>query len=326
MSKNPTTQEKFGNVIGKNTFYFNDIGFEEGYEGDLMSLQRTLLALRDEIDKNGLDKETFEKFLLEEDEALDALLALTGISNETLKRLVTIMRVTDDEHMSKAIYKEKWVTKTDAENLSEWGDGVIVKMVKNNEYFRKGLVNVFFEGVSIKFLRRTLPLFELKKLSRAKLKFEPDSMIDTLIRYKRKGGYSGKKGKTSEIFIQNILEEMKIPCCMSSDLDQLVKHQPAQKRTVDFIIPDQNNPKIIIESSFSATTSSQQGDKAKTEIALRKLIERHYPQALFIGFVDGIGWYVRKNDLKRMVSAYHDVFTFHTDEIERFKALVQETL
>ena len=83
-----------------------------------MSLQRTLLALRDEIDKNGLfHKETFEKFLLKENEALDALLALTGISNETLKRLITIMRITDDEQMSKAIYKEKWATKTDAENL-----------------------------------------------------------------------------------------------------------------------------------------------------------------------------------------------------------------
>lgn len=41
-----------------------------------------------------------------------------------------------------------------------------------------------------------------------------------------------------------------------------------------------------------------------------------------IGFVDGIGWYVRKNDLKRMVGAYDEVFTFHKEELNRFKELL----
>jgi len=40
-----------------------------------------------------------------------------------------------------------------------------------------------------------------------------------------------------------------------------------------------------------------------------------------IGFVDGIGWYVRKGDLKRMV----DVFTFHSDELNRFEKFLIET-
>jgi hypothetical protein len=71
------------------------------------------------------------------------------------------------------------------------------------------------------------------------------------------------------------------------------------------------------------TTSSHQGDKAKTEISIQKLIKKHYPKAKFIGFVDGIGWYVRKEDLKRMVAAYDDVFTFHKDELGRFVEMLQ---
>jgi hypothetical protein len=71
------------------------------------------------------------------------------------------------------------------------------------------------------------------------------------------------------------------------------------------------------------TTSSGQGDKSKTEISVRQLIKRHYPRAKFIGFVDGIGWYVRKQDLKRMVAAYEDVFTFHKDELIRFENLLR---
>jgi len=92
---------------------------------------------------------------------------------------------------------------------------------------------------------------------------------------------------------------------------------------MDFIIPNKNNPVIIAESSFLVTTSSGQGDKSKTEISIRELIKQHYPNAKFLGFVDGIGWYVRKEDLKRMVAAYEDVFTFHKDELTRFESLLR---
>ena len=92
---------------------------------------------------------------------------------------------------------------------------------------------------------------------------------------------------------------------------------------MDFIIPNKRTPRIIVESSFLVTTSSGQGDKSKTEISIRQLIKQHYPRAMFLGFVDGIGWYVRKEDLKRMVSAYEDVFTFHKDELSRFEAMLQ---
>jgi len=57
-------------------------------------------------------------------------------------------------------------------------------------------------------------------------------------------------------------------------------------------------------------------------VSVNDLIKKYYPTAIFIGFVDGIGWYVRKKDLRRMVSSYDDVFTFHEEEIERFKQLL----
>lgn len=95
---------------------------------------------------------------------------------------------------------------------------------------------------------------------------------------------------------------------------------------MDFIIPNKHDPRIILESSFLVTTSSGQGDKSKTEISIDTLIKQHYPNSKFIGFVDGIGWYVRKGDLKRMVSAYEDVFTFQKNELERFEAFLLEVI
>ena len=193
-----------------------------------------------------------------------------------------------------------------------------MNLIKKDEYFRKGIVNLFFEGASIPFLINTIPLFELKKLSISKLKFEIPEMIDTLIRYKEKGSYSGKKENNPETIIEKIIKKLNLTF-EKGDLDKLIANASANKRMMDFIIPNKKEPLIIIECSFLATTSSGQGDKSKTEISIDKLLKNHYPKTVFIGFVDGIGWYVRKEDLKRMVTAYEDVFTFHRDEINRFE-------
>ena len=95
------------------------------------------------------------------------------------------------------------------------------------------------------------------------------------------------------------------------------------RRSTDFVIPDKNNPRIVAESSYLVTTSSGMGDKAKTEIEVARDIRKHYPKALFIGFVDGIGWYVRQGDLKRIVSAFDEVFTFKKSELDRFLDFVR---
>lgn len=319
-----SVDDKFLTVIQKNTFYFFNSKFEENYEGYINSLKETLLIVKNKVETEGLKKEIFEWLLTDKENGLKALLALTGFSNEYLKRLTTIIRIVDNPELNKLVYKEKWYNETNPDNIQEWSDSTILRHIQENEYFRKGIVNIFFEGASIPFLANTIPLFELKKLSISKLKFEIPELIDTLIRYKEKGSYSGMKGNNPETVVVDILDKLKIPF-ETGDLSELITNAPDNKRTMDFIIPNKKNPLIIAESSFLATTSSGQGDKSKTEISIDNLIKAHYPKAIFIGFVDGIGWYVRKGDLKRMVTAYEDVFTFHKDELKRFEKLLIET-
>jgi len=322
----PSVEDKFNTVISKNTFYFYNQEFEEVYEGYVNSIKETLLVLKNQVQNEGLKKELFENLIYKKENGLRALLALTGFSNESLKRLITFMRIVDDLELNALIYKEKWITEAeiaDRENIKEWSDNKIQRKIRESEFFRKGVINIFFEGSTIPIFSKALPLFELKKLSISKLNFEIDALIDTLIRYKEKGSYSGKKENNPEIVIENILDEIGIGF-EKGDLSELISNAPDTKRTMDFIIPDKRNPKIIIECSYLVTTSSGQGDKSKTEISIDSLIKEHYPKAHFLGFVDGIGWYVRKNDLKRMVGAYEDVFTFHQEELERFKQLLKE--
>lgn len=316
-----TTEEKFQTVIEKNSFYFFNRSFEEKYEGLLNSLKGTLLFLKMEIDNKGLNKSIFEKLLADKENGLKAILTLTGFSFENLKRLITLIRVVDDNELSNIVNKKHWCEKEIFDNIREWSDKKIMRLIRTNKHFRLGLVNIFFEGSTVPILARTIPLFELKKLSISKLCFEIPEMIDTMIRYKEKGSYSGKQGNNPEILLEGLLSNLQIKF-VKGDLSELVKMAPERKRTMDFIIPNANRPIFIVECSFLVTTSSGQGDKSKTEISVNSLIKEHYPNAKFIGFIDGIGWYVRKNDLKRMVTAYDDVFTFHDDEISRFKEIL----
>ena len=314
--------DKFKTVIEKNTFYFFNRRFEEKYEGSLNSIRETLLVLKNDIETTGLTKDIFKRLLLNNENGLTALLALTGFSNESLKRLITLIRVVDDPALSKLSLKEKWHPSQQVENIREWSDSTIACRISDNEFFREGLVNVFFEGATVPFLTNTIPLFELKKLSISKLQFDMPAMIDTLVRYKEKGSYSGQKKNNPETIIADVIEMLGLTY-ETGDLSELITNAPDTKRTMDFIIPNKRNPRIIAESSFLVTTSSGQGDKSKTEISVRELIKQHYSNAKFIGFVDGIGWYVRKEDLKRMVAAYEDVFTFHKDELARFESILR---
>lgn len=316
-------RKKFDTVCDKNTFYYFDTEFEEKHESHLHSMKETLLYFKNEIDNNGLTNTVIEKLLLKEN-GLRAILTLTGFSREYLKRLITVIRILNNEELNKLTYRNNWSEKPNNNKISEWGSDKILRMIKNDVYFRKGIVNIFLEGSTNEILNKTLPLFELKKLSISKLKFEFDAILDTLVRYKEKGSRAGKKKNNPETEIGKVLDELDIPYT-NGDIDKLKDMEPNSKRTMDFIIPNAHKPQIVIESTYLVTTSSGEGDKSKTEIEIKKLLTKYYPKAMFIGFVDGIGWYVRKGDLSRMTSAFDDVFTLHPEEMERFKNFIKST-
>src|SRR4030042_1630024 len=136
----PSTVQKFNTVISKNTFYFFDPIFEEKYEGYLNSMKETLLVLKNEIENEGLKKSQFERLIAEKENGLRALLAITGFSNEYLKRLITVIRIADDQELSKLVFKEKWCGKEQIEEIKEWSDDKVQRLIASNEYFRKGIV------------------------------------------------------------------------------------------------------------------------------------------------------------------------------------------
>lgn len=322
-----TAEDFYQRVLEKNTFYYFDDEVEEKYDaGHITAVTTILLNLREFVTSEGVKRAFFDD-VLQKEHGLTAILALNGLSLENLKRLTTVARAANDPYLNDLLHRNDWNIRDSAhpKDISEWGSDTIQKHARTDQAFRAGLVNLFFEGASNPYLRRHFPPFHLKKLSIQKLSFSSDGILDTLVRYKEGGSHSGQKNTNADQQIAAILDSYGIEYLSGVVLDRLRATSDDTDRTMDFIIPNQEQPRIIIESSFQATTSSNMGDKAKTTIRNGERIRVHYPSALFVGFVDGIGWYVRKRDLKRITSAFHEVFTFHEDELQRFRKLLRDT-
>ncbi|GAB6183628.1 DpnII family type II restriction endonuclease [Thermodesulfovibrio hydrogeniphilus] len=314
----PSLDEKFNTVISKNTFYFYNEEFEEYHEGHISSIAQNIFLLKNRIEQEGLKEEALIKHITEVEDGLDAILTITGFSKESLQRLVKFIRVTEDKALSKLVNKDKWLKE---DFNSEWSLEKIKSLVKSNRYFAEGIVNIFFKGATIPVIKKILPLFEFKKLDITKFSFSVESLVDTIIRYKTKGSYKASKGGNPEVVIEKILVKHKLTFEKGNFRIPKAGNIP---RTMDFIIPNKKSPKLIIECSYSVTTASGMGDKAKTEKTVADYLKKNYPDVIFAGFVDGIGWYVRRVDLKRMVEAYDLVFTFSKDELARFELFLKE--
>ncbi len=155
-----TIDEKVKTVLTQNTFWFQNSEFDQKSEAEITSLKETLLVLRIRVQNEGLSKELLEDLVFEKENGFKALLALTGFSNETFKRLITFIRINDDEELAKLTFKDQWIDKTelDTSSIKEWSNTKIKTKLQECDYFRQGMVNLFYEGSTVPVLSNTLPL------------------------------------------------------------------------------------------------------------------------------------------------------------------------
>jgi len=320
MTHYPSPDEKFNIVISKNTFYFQNVDFEEHHEGKISSLAQNIFLLKNRTDREGVRESILLQHITEVEDGIDAILAITGFSQESLQRIISLVRTKSDPLLSRLVNKDSWpIVETTSDKFNEWNLRKIKRLIRRNRKFAEGIVSLFFRGSTVPIIKEIIPLFEFKKLDINKFSFTLESLIDTISRYKAKGAYSASKERNPEVVIEQILDSNKLSFEKGKFKIPEAGNIP---RTMDFIIPNKNFPKMIIECSYSVTTASGMGDKAKTEKTVADYLKKNYPKVVFVGFVDGIGWWVRRGDLKRMVEAYDFVFTFSRDELEKFKKLL----
>lgn len=314
-----SNKQKIDIIIQRNTFFFRSEDFEEKSEASISSITNLLLLLEHELKAKHTiadKKQVVLDIVRKKSDGLSALLILTSVSEEYLLRLITFARTMKDKELNKLV---------DLGSLSgtspdtEISKAKLFRMVKTNPNLAMSIVNLLFEGFSVPILQKKLPLFELKKLNFGKLEFTTESLIDTLVRYAKRGSYKAAGENDPAILIKNLLAKNKISFIANTKVQGL-------NRKIDFVIPNKTKPRIFLESSFEVTTSSGMGDKAKTELGVKMNIGTHYPNTTFVGFVDGVGWYVRKQDLAKLIAAFDNVFTFKDTELTRFLDFVKSVL
>ncbi len=134
-----SVEEKYSKVIEKNTFYYFDDEFEDTYEKHIFSVKEAILYLKNEVTNNGCKKEIFVNFLQTKKKiGLKALLVITGFSNESLKRLITVIRIVNDNEINKLVFRENWDDCSEQKEVSEWSSDKIAKLVSENLNFRQG--------------------------------------------------------------------------------------------------------------------------------------------------------------------------------------------
>ena len=103
-----STSEKFQTVINNNTFYYFNNSFEDISTAYISSLRDSLLLLKDELlNKMNIEEiiEVLVNHIMNKDNGLISILALNGLSQETLKRIITIIRIVDDNELNNLVLR-----------------------------------------------------------------------------------------------------------------------------------------------------------------------------------------------------------------------------
>jgi hypothetical protein len=211
----PSLDEKFNTVITKNTFYFQNVEFEEYHEGHVSSIAQNIFLLKNKIEREGLKESVLLEHITEVEDGIDAILTITGFSQESLLRIISFIRGKGDPALSKLVNRNSWtdepvLNESVNNEFNEWKLSKIKRLIKTNRKFAEGVVNLFFKGSTIPIIKQVIPLFEFKKLDINKFSFSIESLVDTIIRYKTKGSYKAAREGNPEVVIEQVLTTHKL--------------------------------------------------------------------------------------------------------------------
>ncbi len=235
---------------------------------------------------------------------LKAFVSLIGLSEERLKRVVSLVRF--------RFYQEDF--------KSEWTVNQISRKLITDKGFKDLMIEFFIDGRNSQ-IGAEIPLYYMKNF-----KLTDQEFISELRNYKYverilndneiQGKYSNEVGAHVERIIQTKLEDYKehINATLQYEIQ---KEFPLLNKNIDFLIPSVNSPIILIESSYNITTGSGQSKRADQLVEFYGTLMRHNAnhranKIIILNYCDGFGWVGRQNDLHRIYDASDFVFNQRT--------------
>ena len=258
-------------------------------------------------------KETLKQYIINHKDALDRLTSVMEISEERFKRMVSMIR------------KDRgFVFGT------EWGLSKIRSAMMESPVMMESILNLIWDGKNDPNMQACIPAFYLENMSvgtSTLAKIKDEGSVRQLVKRSLEGTYSNMIG---DAILDDIEKELKRVCAKYGLEYQKNVRVPKLDRTVSFVIESPNKPKLILDVSYSVTTSSSQGSKKtaarKTEEAIKS--ERASGNnIIYVNFLDGAGWIGRQADLKEIhrcsdyvlnfknMGLLEDIVDAHIDEL-----------
>ena len=273
-------------------FYVND-KYEEEMEKEVQAKVDELAGELQFIHS----KEDLKQYIIDHKDALDNLTSLMEISTERFKRMVSMIR------------KDRGFVFS-----TEWGLGKIRTAMMDSPAIMESVLDLLYDGRNDERMKAKIPFFYLDNMgiTEATLaKLQNKDSIRLFVKRGLEGKYSNNIG---DLILEEI--ERKInQVCVNHGLDyEKNVRVPILDRTVSFVLESPTDPKIIIDVSYSVTTSSAQGDKKnaarKTEDTLKKEREKGN-QIIYVNFLDGAGWIGRQADMREIHRCSDYVINFN---------------
>lgn len=273
-------------------FYVND-KYEEEMEKEVQAKVDELAGELQFIHS----KEDLKQYIIDHKDALDNLTSLMEISTERFKRMVSMIR------------KDRGFVFS-----TEWGLGKIRTAMMDSPAMMESVLDLLYDGRNDERMKAKIPFFYLDNMgiTEATLaKLQNKDSIRLFVKRGLEGKYSNNIG---DLILEDIERKINQVCVKHGlDYEKNVRVSILD-RAVSFVLESPTDPKIIIDVSYSVTTSSAQGNKKnaarKTEDTLKKEREKGN-QIIYVNFLDGAGWIGRQADMREIHRCSDYVINFN---------------
>ena len=178
----------------------------------------------------------------------------------------------------------------------------------------ESVLDLLYDGRNDERMKAKIPFFYLDNMGITEVTLAKLQNKDSIRLFVKKGLEGKYSNNIGDLILEDIERKINQVCVKHGlDYEKNVR-VPILDRAVSFILESPTDPKIIIDVSYSVTTSSAQGDKKnaarKTEDTLKKEREKGN-QIIYVNFLDGAGWIGRQADMREIHRCSDYVINFN---------------
>lgn len=256
------------------------------YESDIETEVRTKTADISVGLRTIKDKESLKQYIINHKDALDNLTSVAEISVERFKRMVSMIR------------KDRGFV-----FATEWSLGKIRTAMMESPAMMESILNLIWDGKNDDKMKACIPAFYLENMAMDEAtlsKLQDENTVRQLVKRSLEGRYSNGIG---DAVLADIEKELKRVCAKYGIEYQKNVRVPILDRAVSFVLESPAKPKLIIDVSYSVTTSSSQGSKKEAARKTVEVLNREKVAGrniIFVNFLDGAGWIGRQADMREI--------------------------